>query len=100
MDTEKLIKDIKARFKHHESKLYLQEKYKSKLYFPDQGGMWHATPGFIGFLASAPKTTVIEDNYGNPIKVDTKKLHTEALRVYEAVMIEWHNEYKDLQNYR
>lgn len=100
MDTQKLIRDAKARFKYHESKIYLQEKYRNRLTFANQGGMWTVTPEFLGFLASAPEETVITDDYGNPIKVKTSILKDESWKLYNTIMGEWHAEYINLANLR
>lgn len=100
MNTQKLIQDVKARFKHNESKLYLQEKYRAKLTFTAQNGMWTATPEFLAFLTAAPEQTVIVDNFGNPVKVDTKSLLDRSWEIYTDTMDHWHQEYSNLQNFR
>lgn len=100
MDTIDLIKQAKARFNHLESKIYLQEKYKNKLTFPCQGGMWTATKEFIAFLGQCNGEVVIEDVFGNPVKVDASTLLTQSWEIYNTVMGEWLNEYNGLSGYR
>lgn len=100
MDTQKLIKEAKARFKHQENKIYLQEKWNSKLVVVSQGGMWAVTQEFLAFLGTAPDNTVVLDYYGNPLKVNTKQLQEEAWTVYNNVMTEWFTEYEELKNLR
>lgn len=100
MDTQKLITEAKARFKHHENKIYLQEKYGNSLTIVSQGGMWTITPEFLGFLASSPETVILKDNYGNPIRVETKKLYSEAVQIYNTTMEAWLQEYNNLKNLR
>lgn len=100
MNTQKLIQEAKARFKHHENKLYLQEKYKSKLTFTSQGGMWTVTKDFLAFLSSASHNVIIQDDFGNPVQVDTQQLLEESWAVYNTAMSEWHQEYTALQNLR
>lgn len=101
MNTEQLIRDIKARFSHNSSKEYLKEKYNSKLIFADQGGLWKTTPEFISFLTAHINTTaVLLDNYDNPIKVNTTQLLAKASSIYKTVMEEWYNEFEELKNKR
>lgn len=100
MDTQKLIQDAKARFRHNESKLYLQEKYKNKLTFANSGGMWTASPELISFLSLAPDEVILKDNFGNPVKVVARELKDEAWKIYHAVMSDWYREYNNLQGLR
>lgn len=100
MDTQKLISDAKARFKYHENKLYLQEKYKNRLTFANQGGMWTITTELLAFLSTAPTEVIITDDFNNPVKIKTAELHKASLELYTAVMKEWYSEYSTLQNLR
>lgn len=103
MDTTKLIADAKARFKHQENKIYLKEKYTAKLQFAHQGGMWTASPVLISFLNAIinnSTTTVLQDNFENPIQIDVQSLLDEAIKRYNGAMQEWHCEYKELAKNR
>ncbi len=100
MDTRTLIQEAKARFKHHENKLYLQEKYKNKLTFPSQGGMWTASVELLGFLATVQDQVIIKDNFDNPIKINPQELHAVAWGLYQSTMQEWYDEYSALENNR
>ena len=100
MDTTKLIQEARSRFKHHENKLYLQEKYCSRLTIPNQGGLWNITPEFLAFLSTAPSPAVIKDSYGNPVRVDTAELCKAAWSTYNTVMDEWNSEWLKLQSNR
>jgi len=101
MDTEKLLSDMKARFSHNSSKEQLKQKYKSRLTFASQGGMWTINPQFLSMLASSSATTLILlDDFENPIKVDRITLLQKANEVYVEVMGNWHAEYTELQNKR
>lgn len=101
MNTEQLLRDIKARFSHNSSKEYLKEKYQAKLIFADQGGLWRITPEFLTFLsASINRTFVMLDMYENPIKVDSTVLLTKASGIYNDVMEAWYAEYEELKNKR
>lgn len=100
MDTKKLITEAKARFSHHESKLYLTEKYTNKLTFANQGGMWTASPEFIGFLRTSKNQVILQDNYNIPVKVTSKELCNAMEDLYNSVMEEWLKEYSELKTKR
>jgi hypothetical protein len=101
MDTNQLVKDVKARFNINFQKQQLREKYTAKLIFADQGGLWKATPELIGFLSISDKThTVILDSYENPIRVDINQLHKKLRETYNVVMEQWHAEYSALEKNR
>lgn len=101
MDTTILIEEAKARFNHNSAKDYLKEKYKSKLTLADQGGLWKADLNLITFLSSYPtETVVLIDSFENPVKVNRKQLLDKLVEVYDAVMNEWHEEWKDLESKR
>jgi len=100
MNTQQLVNDAKIRFKHQESKLYLEEKYSSQLTFSTQGGSWTATPELISFLKHSTSTIILLDNFKNPIKVDTVILLEKMEQVYSNVMQLWHEEFTKLQGYR
>lgn len=100
MDTQKLLKEAKARFKHHENKLYLQEKYKNRLQFASQNGMWTASTNLITFLVNAPETVILVDDFGNPTKVYTQQLREDAWKIYDTTMREWFEEYTALSDLR
>lgn len=100
MDTKKLIKEAKARFKHQESKIYLQEKYNSKLTVATQGGMWDITIELLSFLKSCDGEVIILDSFQRPIKVNADRLRTELNSVYNQVMEEWLLELTELQKNR
>lgn len=100
MNTQKLIQDAKARFKHSESKIYLTEKYKNRLTFAHSGGMWTSTPELIGFLATTKGQIVLLDDFGNPVRVDATELEAAARSQYVRIMDEWFNEYDQLSSLR
>lgn len=100
MNTQKLIQEAKARFKHHESKLYLAEKYKNMLTFAHSGGLWTATPELITFLTVSPEQITLKDDFGIPIRVTSKDLLEHCWKVYTQTMDEWLQEYNNLQNLR
>ena len=102
MDTKTLITEAKARFNHNSAKEYLREKYEAKLLVAEQGGLWKADVATIAFLKSwqISDEIVLIDTFNNPVKVDRTKLLLTLQDTYLAVMNEWHDEWKELENNR
>jgi hypothetical protein len=101
MDTNQLVKDIKARFNINFQKQQLHEKYSAKLIVADQGGLWKATPELIGFLSISDSThCVVLDTYEKPIHVNINQLQKKLRETYNLVMEQWYNEYTELENNR
>ena len=101
MDTKTLITEAKARFNHNSAKVYLKEKYESKLIIADQGGLWRADPQTITFLNSFDDNfIVLMDTFNNPVHVNRDKLLETLKTVYSQVMLEWYKEWKELEGKR
>ena len=101
MDTNQLVKDVKARFNINFQKQQLREKYTAKLLVAHQGGLWKATPELLGFLSISDRTHgVILDAYENPIRVDINQLQKKLRETYNMVMEQWHAEYSALEKNR
>jgi hypothetical protein len=104
MDAKSLISLSKAKFAYHSNRIYLKEKYTSKLIIAEQGGMWQITPEFLSFLSVIKnnKTTdmIIMDKNNNPIKVKVSELYDISFSTYESVMDEWYNELQELEKQR
>lgn len=101
MNTQDLIKQIKARFNLNYQKIQLKEKYESKLIFANQGGLWLAGPDLFSILSFlADDELIIVDLYKNPVKVKRTELYLKAAEVYKTVMLDWHKEFEELKNNR
>ena len=104
MDTKTLITDAKARFNHNSAKAYLAEKYNAKLFIAEQGGLWKADQQTIAFLSiminDYDDRVVIMDTFENPVLVDRCELLSKLKQVYNSVMLEWYNEWKELESKR
>jgi hypothetical protein len=101
MDTKTLLAAARARFNHNSAKAYLAEKFNAKLIVAEQGGLWKADPETISFLKSfTDHKLVVIDTFNNPVMVVRKELLYKLQDVYIAVMEEWHNEWKELENKR
>ena len=98
MDTNQLIADSKARFSHNSAKAYLQDKYNSKLLVAEQGGLWKADAQTISLLNSFTlPELVLMDTFNNPVKVKRVELLEKLENVYATVMLEWYNEWSELE---
>jgi hypothetical protein len=101
MDTKTLISEAKARFNHNSAKAQLKDKYDGKFIVAEQGGLWKATPEFIGFLnALNDDTVVLIDTFDNPVEVNREKLLDVLKNLYQKVMLDWHKEWKELESKR
>jgi hypothetical protein len=104
MDTKTLIAETKARFIHNSAKQYLTEKYNAKLIVAEQGGLWKADQQTIAFLSvminDYDDRVVIMDTFDNPVLVDRSELMSKLKQVYNSVMLEWYNEWKELESKR
>jgi hypothetical protein len=104
MDTKTLISEAKARFNHNSAKAYLKEKYNAKLLVAEQGGLWKADKETIAFLSIMSNDyddkVVLIDTFDNPVLVDRSELMSKLKQVYNDVMLEWYNEWKELESKR
>ena len=101
MDTKQLITEAKARFNHNSAKLYLKDKYESKLSIADQGGLWVANIELISFLSNCKQDLVVVlDTYDNPIKVNRVELLTKLEKTYHHIMDQWYTEWATLEKKR
>lgn len=101
MDINTLIDEAKARFNHNSAKEYLKEKYTNKLIVADQGGLWTADIQTINFLTSVKtETCILVDNFGNPVKVNSKALSDKLSETYRFVLEQWYDEWQELEKKR
>ena len=102
MDTDQLISHSRARFEHEAARRTLREKYQAKLTFAHAGGMWRAGPELHSniFTCGRIGEVVLEDLYGNPVKVDTKELMVMSQERYNEQMNAWLTEYEELNRRR
>jgi hypothetical protein len=103
MDTKTLISEAKARFNHNSARAQLKDKYDSKLIVADQGGLWRADQQTISFLNAIDNDNnfvVMIDTFDNPVQVNVAELLSVLVPVYNSVMLEWHKEWKELEQKR
>jgi hypothetical protein len=98
MDTENLIAHARARFEHAASKRLLKEKYQGKMTFAYRGGMWRAGPELNATIFTCGRIgeVVLEDLYGNPVRIDTKELMELSQERFNEQMNAWLTEYEQI----
>ena len=102
MDTNQLVAHARARFEHVVAQKNLKEKYQAKLTFAYRGGMWTAGPELhcAIFTCGRMGEVVLEDLYGNPVRIDTKELMQLSQERYNEQMNAWLIEYEQVSNRR
>jgi hypothetical protein len=102
MDTEQLVAHSRARFEHAAAKRVLKEKYQAKLIFAYNGGMWKSGPELHSaiFTCGRMGEVVLEDLYGNPVRIDTKELMQLSQERFNEQMTAWLVEYEELNKRR
>ena len=102
MDTDQLIAHSRARFEHEAARRTLREKYQAKLTFAYRGGMWRAGPELHAtiFTCGRMGEVVLEDLYGNPVKIDPKELMELSQERYNEQMNAWLTEYEQINKNR
>jgi hypothetical protein len=101
MDTENIIKQSRARFDHNQARQVLREKYEAKMLFAYNGGMWRAGPELLMTISVCPdENSVLIDEYGNPVKINTLELELLAQQRWQEQMNGWLNEFQELSRKR
>ncbi len=102
MDTDQTYQVVRARFEHAAARKALKEKYEAKMIFAYNGGMWRAGPELLTLLQACPveDSIVIEDLYGNPVKVNPSDLQHLAHDRWQEQMTAWLIEYEGLSRQR
>jgi hypothetical protein len=102
MDTDQLIAHSRARFEHEAARRTLREKYQAKLTFAYRGGMWRAGPELNStiFTCGRMGEVVLEDLYGNPVRIDTKELMEMSQERFNEQMNAWLLEYEQINQNR
>jgi hypothetical protein len=91
MNTENLVEHSRTRFAHEAARRVLREKYSARMLFAYAGGMWRASPELLALLQSIPveDPVVLEDLYGNPVRVDPGELQLIAHNRWQEQMNAW-----------
>jgi len=91
MNTDDLVEHSRARFAHEAAKRILREKYQARMLFAYAGGMWRAGPELLTLLHAIPveDPVILEDLYGNPVRVDPGELQLIAHNRWQEQMNAW-----------
>lgn len=90
MDTNELVKHVRARFDHESQKRLLREKYEAKMLFAHAGGMWRAGPELQTTLLTCPDAeAVILDLYGTPVRINIQTLMSLSQQRWQEQMTAW-----------
>ena len=102
MDIDNLVAHSRVRFDHSVAKRTLKEKYENRLIFAYAGGMFRADHELINTVKSVPNISemVIQDMYGNPVKINTYELSNIAIDLWQSTMQQWLVEYQELNKKR
>tara|TARA_R110000803_G_scaffold204482_1_gene270564 strand:+ start:730 stop:1038 length:309 start_codon:yes stop_codon:yes gene_type:complete len=96
-----LIQNSKARFDHEANRALLKQKYKAKLIFAHNGGLWSAGPELLSVLNCCnTDSVVILDLYDNPIKVNVAALINETHSLWQEQMNAWLIEHESFRKLR
>ncbi len=97
-----MISHSRARFEHEAARRTLREKYQAKLTFAYRGGMWRAGPELNAtiFTCGRMGEVVLEDLYGNPVRIDTKELIELSQERFNEQMNAWLVEYEQINKNR
>ncbi len=97
-----MISHSRARFEHEAARRTLREKYQAKLTFAHAGGMWRAGPELNAtiFTCGRMGEVVLEDLYGNPVRIDTKELMQMSQERFNEQMSAWLLEYEQINKNR
>jgi hypothetical protein len=101
MDTDALIAHARTRFDHETARRVLKEKYKSRMLFAHNFGMWRASPELIVLLATVPPgDAVLQDLYETPVQVNPEQLRGLAMQLWQEQMNAWLVEFEQQRQLR
>ena len=101
MNTDDLISHSRARFDHVAAKRILREKYKARMIFAHDGGMWRAGPELLNILATvSPGDAVLLDLYETPVRVNVPELFAKSHERWQEQMNAWLVEHDELSKKR
>jgi len=101
MDTDQLIKHIRARFDHAAARRVIKEKYEARMLFAHAGGMWRAGPELQTTLLTCPDSeAVILDLYENPVQINIQGLLALSQQRWQEQMNAWLVEHEQTKQNR
>jgi hypothetical protein len=101
MSTNDLVEFSRARLAHTNQRRLLREKYEAKMLLAHRGGMFCAGPELLNLLALyLGQEIVIQDLYGNPVRVDASELQSLVDQRWQEQMNAWLIELDSLSKQR
>lgn len=101
MSTTDLVEFSRARLAHANQRRLLREKYEAKMILAYGGGMFRAGPELLSILSLYPQQEiVIEDIYGNPVRVSASDLQHQVSQRWQEQMNAWICELDSLSKQR
>ena len=101
MTLENYEQFARQRLDHNRQRLALKEQQEQRLTVTHNGGQFTVDITLLAYLKSEPDSHIyLQDDYGNPIKVDRDELLTQARARYKEVMNDWHNQHEELRKVR
>jgi hypothetical protein len=95
------IEQIKKATDYQINKKILKEKVISDLHIVHNEGLFLITIELLSYLSiSTDVELILEDTYGNPIKVDRVKLLEDARQLYKSTTEMWLTEHDKLRRIR
>ena len=95
------IEQIKKATDYQINKKILKEKVLSDLHITHNEGLFLITIELLSYLSiSTDDELILEDTYGNPIKVDRIKLLEDARQLYKSTTEMWLTEHGKLRSIR
>jgi hypothetical protein len=95
------IEQIKKATDYQINKKILKEKVLADLHITHNGGLFLITIELLSYLSvSVDDEFILEDVYGNPIKVDRIKLLEDARQLYKSTTEMWLTEHDKLRRIR
>ena len=101
MSTTDLVEFSRARLAHANQRRLLREKYEAKMSLAYRGAMFRADPELLNLLSLySGQDIVIQDLYGNPVRVDASELQSLASQRWQEQMNAWLLELDSLSKQR
>jgi len=95
------IEQIKKATDYQINKKILKEKVLADLHITHNEGLFLITIELLSYLSiSTDDELILEDTYGNPIKVDRVKLLEDARQLYKSTTEMWLTEHDKLRRIR
>ena len=98
---EDTLNEIKKSTDYQVNKRTLREKITNDLHIIHSGGLFLVNMELIAFLSiMTDEDIIIQDVYGNPVKVNRASILNDAIEKYRSITNAWHQEHEALRQIR